>query len=174
MMSNSRSATRAARVRNAPAAASRATASRRAGWLVALALCALTGLSACFTGAPCQDDSDCGDSQCTRTGECSIEVLSVILRWTVNGQPPNEESCARIDQLSVVFEDAQVERELTYEPVRCTLGRIYFDRMPSRFDRVTLRADDRGGRLLDEHTVSLDRPGTEAALDLRIQGARVD
>ncbi|GAB4542380.1 MAG: hypothetical protein Tsb0020_54800 [Haliangiales bacterium] len=141
---------------------------------MALALCALVGLPACFSGAPCQDDSDCGDSLCTRTGECSVEVVSVILHWTLDGRAPDEQSCAEVGQLSVVFEDQEVERELTYEPVRCTLGRIYFDRMPSRFDRVTLRADDPSGRLLDERTVSLGRRGIEVMLDLRIQGARVD
>lgn len=150
---------------------------RRAAWPAAriatlrsaplLALTALAALGGCALGPTrCESDADCGAELCTRSGECASVVVFVRARWTVNGQPPSEASCAAHPWLSVTFEDRDFDEELTYEPFRCTLGQVTFDRMPARYETVELVARDGDGAIAASHRSAIEPPGIEIDWDL--------
>ena len=136
---------------------------------------ALAGLGGCLLGpVRCESDADCGDQVCARNGECTSEIVFVRQRWNVAGQPPTEESCAPHPWLSLTFEDHDIADELVYEPIRCTLGQISFDRMPARYDSVVLRAEDPAGETVSSHRSAIEPPGIMVEVDLAAQAAPVD
>jgi hypothetical protein len=148
----------------------RATAARWC-WL-ALALAAAMAASAgCLIGGGvrCESDADCGGALCARNGECTEALVFVRITWTVAGLPATEENCAAHPWLSVTFEDSDYEDALTYEPIRCTLEQINFDRMPGRYDVVEIRADDAGGQPVTSLRSAIAPPGITLEVDLGAQ-----
>lgn len=122
-------------------------------------LAALSALGGCvLAGTRCESDSDCDGEFCARNGECTSSLVFVRAAWTVGGQPPTEASCAPHPWLSITFTDRNYDEELTYEPIRCTLGQITFDRMPTRYDEVELRARDAEGVLVTSHRSAIEPP----------------
>jgi hypothetical protein len=94
---------------------------------------------------------------CARTGECVAEsnIVDIRIDWTVNGQtvtPTSDAACRDIDKLSVTFVDLRTDPDVSYYPVPCNLGRITYDKMPGRFDRVELTAWDDRDRELDRQS----------------------
>ncbi|WP_428268274.1 hypothetical protein [Haliangium sp.] len=143
--------------------------------LAGLALAVAGCLAGCLIGGrACEDDGDCGGETCARNGECAAEVMSVLLSWTVSGRVADEESCARYDHLSLTFEDADIDQKLTYEPIPCPLGRIYYDRMPARFDMAVLSAEGSGGQVLNQRRIRLRGPAVDERVDLGALAAPVD
>jgi hypothetical protein len=134
---------------------------------LAAGLAGLSVLGGCVLGGTrCESDLDCGGELCARNGECASALAFVRAVWTVNGQPPTEASCAPHPWLSITFEDRDYDEELTYEPIRCTLGQITFDRMPTRYDAVELRARDADGELVTSHRSAIEPPGVMIDWDL--------
>lgn len=156
------------------AAAARPARARRAPAALGLALAAVAlGPGCVLGGGRCADDSECGDGFCARSGECAPELVSVHIRWRVQGLAPTEATCDDT-WLSVTFEDRDLDDELTYEPIRCTLGQIGFDRMPARYDAVVLAAKDAEGGLVEDHHAEIQAPGIMMEVDLLAQAARAD
>jgi hypothetical protein len=156
-----------AAVRSARAAG--VTAVFRSALLLGLAA-GLAALGGCVLGGGrCESDIDCNGDLCARSGECSSALVFVRVVWTVGGQPPTEASCAAHPWLSVTFEDDDYDDGLTYEPIRCTLGQITFDRMPTRYDAVELRAQDAGGALVASRRSAIEPPGVEIDWELGVQ-----
>ena len=157
----------------------RTTAVRRPapelGALGALAATFLALLSAaCTSGrgdALCRDEADCAAGElCARTGECvdEAEALRVVVSWTVGGQRPGPDDpapCAAIGELEVLFHDRSGGPEESFRPVPCTLGRVTYDVMPARLDRVEILAWSPEGRLLDRVGAPLE-PSGETVLEL--------
>jgi hypothetical protein len=137
------------------------TLHERVSAAVRLALVAgLAALGGCvFGGTRCESDVDCDGELCARSGECSSALVFVHAVWTVGGQPPTEASCAAHPWLSITFEDRDYDEKLTYEPIRCTLGQIKFDRMPTRYDQVELQARDAEGALVTSRRSAIEPPG---------------
>ena len=136
---------------------------------LALSVFALVLASGCLPlRDECGQDSDCGQGACTRTGECvaSGDLVSARIFWTLNGQPPDQATCASVDELSVSFLDDQTENNTSFRPITCTLGQILFDRMAGRFDRIRLSAHGRRGEILDSAIGSLDAAVNEFSFDL--------
>lgn len=146
---------------------------RRASLAALAGLTALAALAGgCVLGGTrCESDADCGGELCARNGECASAVLFVRAVWTVGGQPPTDASCAAHPWLRVTFEDIDYDEKLTYEPIRCTLGQITFDRMPIRFDAVEIQARDAGGALVTSHRSAIEPPETTIDWDLGAQAA---
>ena len=131
-------------------------------------------LAGCFSGrgdALCREAADCAAGElCARTGECvdEAEALRVVLTWTVGGQRPGPEDpapCAAIGELEVLFHDRSGGPEESFRPVPCTLGRVVYDVMPGRLDRVEIVAYSPEGRVLDRVGAPLE-PGGETVLEL--------
>jgi hypothetical protein len=134
---------------------------------LAAGLAGLTVLGGCVLGGTrCESDGDCDGELCARNGECTSELVFVRAVWTVGGQPPTEASCAPHPWLSVTFEDRDYDEGLTYEPIRCTLGQITFDRMPTRYDEVELRARDAEGELVTSYRSAIVPPAVMIDWDL--------
>jgi hypothetical protein len=115
----------------------------------------------------CSTDQQC-DYQCSRLGECldEGEAITVRVNWTIEGQAAGETSCADIQELRLTFEpDSIRDEEVTYAPVPCELGTIYYDRMPDRFSAVRLTA--LGDRLYLEGWAEVQGAETVATIDLR-------
>ncbi len=109
----------------------------------ALAVATLAVWSGCLIAAePCSDDGDCDRGVCARTGECTTSPIAVRLRWTVAESPPTADNCRTVESLAVAFDDRQLQDSLRYFPVPCYLGQIFFDRIPGRFDIVTVEVVD--------------------------------
>ncbi|HWN68165.1 MAG TPA: hypothetical protein VNM90_11040 [Haliangium sp.] len=132
----------------------------------------LAALGGCVLGGGrCESDVDCNGDLCARNGECASALMFVRATWTVGGAPPTEASCAAHPWLSITFEDRDYEDALTYEPIRCTLGQITFDRMPTRYDEVELRAQDADGDLVTSRRSAIQPPGVMIDWDLGAQAA---
>jgi hypothetical protein len=158
--------------RSAPA---RYLARARSALSIVGLLGALAGLGGCLLGPTrCESDADCGGEACARNGECTSEIVFVRYTWNVGGLRPSEESCAGYPWLSVTFEDRDVGDELVYTPIRCTLGQITFDRMPTRYDSVVLRAEDPAGEQVSSLRSTIEPPGILVEVDLAAQAAPVD
>ena|GEM_PF-2702601 len=140
--------------------------------LVAISLLA----SACFSAqdaGECNTDSQCGDGfSCTRTAEC-VEIArlsSTRLTWTINGitpSPADSTACNGIGELEVDFDDSLNGLGTGFAPVPCANGQVYYDKMPPRFDSVTLVAKDNAGRRLTSESAVLREGENVVALDLR-------
>jgi hypothetical protein len=117
----------------------------------------------------CEDDADCADGECTRTGECVAPdtALRIVIEWTVDGEPASDASCEPIRDLGVVFFDGDEAAE-SYQPVPCPIGRATFDKMPPRLDRVRVVAFGDSGPV-DRAERDLEPTGeTVVELDLRV------
>lgn len=148
------------------------TAALRSALLAGLVAVPIAVAGGCLIGGGrCESDTDCDGALCARNGECTSELVFVQVRWTVDGQPPTEASCAAHPWLSVTFEDRDFEDALTYEPIRCTLGQISFDRMPIRYDAVELQARDGDGALVTSRRSEIEPPGLTIDWDLSAQAA---
>lgn len=158
-----------------PARPAQYAALARGSLVTAGLLGALAGLGGCALGpVRCESDADCGDQMCARNGECTSEIVFVRVFWNVGGSPATEERCAAHPWLSLTFEDADFADELVYEPIRCPLGQITFDRMPARYDSVVLRAEDPAGETVSSHRSAIQPPGIMVNVDLSAQAAPVD
>lgn len=142
--------------------------------VLGLAVAALVSSGCVLGGQPCTDDRECGDGYCARNGECSSEIVFVHIRWRVQGQLPTEASCGDDTWIGVTFEDRDIDDHLTYEPIRCPLGQITFDRMPARYDAAVLSVKDRRGDLIEDHRAEIQPPGIMMEVDLLAQAARAD
>lgn len=139
----------------------------RASFLLGCASAAALALVGCVLGGTrCESDADCNGDFCARSGECARELVFVRAQWTVGGQPPTEASCAAHPWLSLTFADDDLGDEITYEPIRCTLGLINFDRMPSRYDYVELAGEDVNGQVVTRHRSAIEPPGLMITWDL--------
>jgi hypothetical protein len=143
----------------------------RASFLLGCASVGVLALAGCLLGGGgrCESDADCNGDLCARSGECTSELVFVRASWTVRGQPPTEASCAAHPWLSLTFEDDDFGDGLTYEPIRCTLGRITFDRMPIRYDQVVLVAEDVNGAVVTSRRSAIEPPGLMITWDLDAQ-----
>lgn len=161
-----------AAARSAPA---RCLAPARRALSIAGLLGVLAGLGGCLLGTPrCESDADCDGASCARNGECTSQIVFVRYTWNVGGLRPSDASCAGHPWLSVTFEDHDFGDELRYEPIRCTLGQITFDRMPARYDSVVLRAQDPAGEPVSSLRSTIEPPGIMVEVDLAAQAAPVD
>ena len=116
----------------------------------------------------CSQDSDCGQGQCARAGECvpAGALQSARIFWTVDSQPPSDTSCAPVGELAVGFHDRIVDDKVVFRPVPCTLGQIFFDRMAARYTDVELTALDPDGGVITQVSGTLAGPASELTFDL--------
>ena len=130
-------------------------------WL-ALGLLGLTGCFPLAGGDECTVDEDCGSGvSCTRTHECvDGTLIDARVRWTIDGATASETRCtsAGIDHLSIGFADTANDDRTTYSPVPCALGLATYDKMPPRFDTVSINAHDADDLVLDSAVDGL-QPG---------------
>lgn len=103
------------------------------------------------TGAPCTTSAECaGGDVCARDHECLApgDARSVLVRWTVGGQPANATSCAPVvaaGQLEIQYV-ASATGELTgFAPLMCDEGQFFVDIWPARFDMVTVAVPSQNG-----------------------------
>jgi hypothetical protein len=133
---------------------------------------ALAGcLPADGSGGFCRNDLDCAsDMLCDNFGQCARpgSVRLVSIRWTVGGQPPDETSCAPIDELRITFEDWDSGDSTTFAPVLCPQGLITFTRVPLRFDGVNVTAHDRINRVIDNARLPLQDGETRLDIDFQL------
>ena len=141
-----------------------------------LSLVLLVWIAGCFSvdePGECVSDDQCGSGNaCTRTGECvaTSSLSSTLVNWTINGvapTPADPSPCAGIAELEVIFDDHTSHTSTGYSPVTCSLGRVFYDKMPPRFDTVSLVAYDNAGRRLDWASASLSAGENIVTLDLR-------
>jgi hypothetical protein len=126
----------------------------------------LIGLTGCFPvageGGECVVDQDCGSGfSCTRTRECvDGTLIDARVRWTIAAAAASDASCAGagIDHLSIAFADTATDDRTTYSPVPCPLGMATYDKMPPRFDTVSINAHDSSDSVLDSAVDGL-QPG---------------
>jgi hypothetical protein len=92
-------------------------------------------------GAPCTLTSDCtGDQVCARDHEClePAQAHSVLVRWTVGGQPATSTSCAPLGELELQFTAVATGEGVGYAPLMCTEGQFFIDVWPTRYDQVAV------------------------------------
>ncbi len=95
-----------------------------------------------FPGATCTTTADCtGSDVCARDHEClaPADTRSVMVRWTVTGQPANTTSCAPIvstGQLQIMYTANATGETTGFSPLMCSEGQFYVDIWPARFDHV--------------------------------------
>jgi hypothetical protein len=124
------------------------------------------------TGSYCELDSDCSEV-CNRLNECQAasDLISIRIHWTVGGTAPspgNDEACGRIADFEVRMEsDSLRDEPIAYYPVPCSLGQVYYDRMPDRLVSVQLSAVDDAQNILQDEIRILDRVDNELTIDFR-------
>jgi hypothetical protein len=111
--------------------------------IVVIALAA--GLAGCSLvspgpGAECHSDSQCGDDVCARNGEClpRTGVRELSIRWTLNGEAADPQSCAAHPNLYIRFDGPEYDDTLRLIPVVCSQGSYIFDKLPRRYQQVEL------------------------------------
>jgi hypothetical protein len=107
--------------------------------IACLAGCSLTSAG---TGGECVSDSQCGDDVCTRGGECTARsnVRSVMVKWTIDGVTASATSCSAHPDLYVQFHGADYGDALRFDPVACSQGQFFVDKLPKRYLQVELGA----------------------------------
>ena len=107
------------------------------------ALVVLALLAGCpdNTSPPECTDSSCGADVCARDGEClpASEVRMVKTTWTIDGAAASPTTCASTPDLHIYFKSNQ--DSFGFDPVPCDQGQFFVDKMPLRFDFVTLGSD---------------------------------
>jgi hypothetical protein len=132
----------------------------------ALALIAcLTGcsLTSSSSGGECVSDSQCGDDVCTRGGECLARgnVRGVMVKWTVEGTAASVTSCDTHPDLYLQFNGTDLGDTLRFEPVACSQGQFFIDKLPKRYLQVELGVAGRTGNM-----VAIDAASAQARFDL--------
>jgi hypothetical protein len=106
--------------------------------LVVLAL--LAGCPGDTTTPECTDGS-CGSDVCARDGEClpASEVRMVKTTWTIDGVAATPSNCAPTPDLHIYFKSPS--DSFGFDPVPCSQGQFFVDKLPLRFDVVELGSD---------------------------------
>jgi hypothetical protein len=132
------------------------------------ALALMAGLAGCSltpggSGGECQNDSQCGDDVCARSGECLAlsGIREVTIKWTVNGVAPDPSSCTTHPDLFVQFDGADYGDTLRFAPVPCRQGSFFVDKLPKRYVQVELGSE---GSVGDVSTI--DAATAQAQFDL--------
>lgn len=101
-------------------------------------------------GPYCDATTPCtGSDVCARDHECLApdQARSVMVRWTVQGQPASASSCAPLaglGELQIAY-SADATGELTgFAPLMCSEGQFFVDVWPARFDHVRVSAGASG------------------------------
>jgi hypothetical protein len=116
--------------------------------IAALALMAgLVGCSLTSSGVECQNDAQCGDDVCARSGECLARsaVRAVTIKWTVNGVAADLSSCSAHPDLYVQFDGADYGDTLRFAPVPCREGSFFVDKLPKRYMQAELGSEGGAG-----------------------------
>jgi hypothetical protein len=123
----------------------------------------LAGCGGVTTSAECQNDSQCGDDVCTRTGEClpRSSVRQLAVQWTVNGVAASATSCAAHPNLYLKFEGADYGDVFPVQPVACSAGKYNIDKLPRRYMQVELGFEGSTGEMS-----TIDAASTQIQFDL--------
>ena len=113
--------------------------------MACLAGCSLTSGS----GGECVSDSQCGEDVCTRGGECvaRVNVRAVMVKWTVEGASASAVSCSEHPDLYLQFNGTDYGDTLRFEPVVCSQGSFFVDKLPRRYQQVELGAQGGTGNV---------------------------
>ncbi len=142
----------------------------------ALLIASLAQVSACDIsdeGASCTEDSQC-DYKCSRIHECLAEGHEIEIRaqWTINGvapTPTTPEACGRVANFEFHLESDSVRDEsVTYYPVPCELGQVFYDRMPDRLRNLRLTAVDADGNSLGSLFRRIDFTSSDFTIDFAL------
>jgi hypothetical protein len=105
-------------------------------------------LMACLAGCSltpdprgeCVNDSQCGDDVCTRGGECVARssVRSVMVKWTIDGAAASLATCDTHRDLYLQFNGTDYGDTLRFEPVVCSQGSFFVDKLAKRYQQVEL------------------------------------
>jgi hypothetical protein len=127
--------------------------------MACLAGCSLTS----GTGGECVNDSQCGDDVCTRGGEClaRANVRAVMVKWTVEGATASATTCDAHRDLYLQFNGTDYGDTLRFEPVVCSQGSFFIDKLPKRYQQVELGVQGRTGTVL-----AIDPSSAQAIFDL--------
>lgn len=132
------------------------------------ALALVAGLAGCSlttsgSGAECQNDAQCGDDVCARSGECLARsgIREVTVKWTVNGAAADLSSCTAHPDLYVQFDGADYGDTLRFAPVPCREGSFFVDKLPRRYAQVELGSEGGAGDVS-----SIDAASAQAQFDL--------
>lgn len=127
--------------------------------MACLAGCSLTS----GTGGECISDSQCGDDVCTRGGECAARtnVRSVMVKWTVDGTAASVTTCDPHRDLYLQFNGTDYGDTLRFEPVVCSQGSFFVDKLPKRYQQVELGVQGGTGTL-----GMIDQTSAQAVFDL--------
>ncbi len=127
--------------------------------MACLAGCSLTP----GTGGECVNDSQCGDDVCTRGGECvaRANVRAVMVKWTVEGSAASATTCGAHPDLYLQFNGADYGDTLRFEPVVCSQGSFFIDKLPKRYQQVELGIQGGTGTAL-----TIDPASAQAMFDL--------
>jgi hypothetical protein len=131
------------------------------------ALALMACLAGCSLTPPspveCVNDSQCGDDVCTRGGECQARsnVRSVMVRWTVEGTSATASGCTPHPDLYVQFHGSDYGDVLRFEPVVCSQGQFFVDKLPKRYQQVELGAVGGTGNV-----APIDAASAQALFDL--------
>jgi hypothetical protein len=127
--------------------------------MACLAGCSLTS----GTGGECVNDSQCGDDVCTRGGECvaRANVRAVMVKWTVDGVAASVTACDAHPDLYLQFNGTDYGDTLRFEPVVCSQGSFFIDKLPKRYQQVELGTQGGTGTVL-----TIDAASAQARFDL--------
>lgn len=127
--------------------------------MACLAGCSLTS----GTGGECVNDSQCGDDVCTRGGECIARssVRSVMVKWTIEGAAASVVSCDTHRDLYLQFNGTDYGDTLRFEPVVCSQGSFFVDKLAKRYQQVELGIQGGTGTVQ-----SIDPVTAQARVDL--------
>ncbi|HEX3760477.1 MAG TPA: hypothetical protein VHW23_17295 [Kofleriaceae bacterium] len=127
--------------------------------MACLAGCSLTS----GTGGECVNDSQCGDDVCTRGGECDARtnVRAVMVKWTVDGVVASSATCGTHRDLYLQFNGTDYGDTLRFEPVVCSQGSFFVDKLPKRYQQVELGIQGGTGSVL-----GIDPASAQAKFDL--------
>jgi hypothetical protein len=127
--------------------------------MACLAGCSLTSGS----GGECVNDSQCGDDVCTRGGECvaRANVRTVMVKWTIDGAAASATTCDAHPDLYLQFNGTDYGDTLRFEPVACSQGSFFVDKLPKRYQQVELGLQGGTG-----HVLAIDPATAQAMFDL--------
>ena len=101
-------------------------------------------------GLFCQRDFEC-EFQCSRVQEClgTDGGRDIRVHWTINGvapSPADPSGCGSIVNFEVHMEsDNRRDDAVSYFPVPCQLGQVFYDLMPDRLTNLRLIGKDANG-----------------------------
>src|SRR6185295_18129447 len=92
------------------------------------------------TGGECVNDSQCGDDVCTRGGKCLARssVRAVMVKWTVDGAAASVTTCDAHRDLYLQFNGTDYGDTLRFEPVACSQGSFFVDKLAKRYQQVEI------------------------------------